>query len=129
MKLERAAGILLHPTSLPSPYGIGDLGPSAHAWIEWLAAAGVRWWQVLPLNPPGPGFSPYSSTSTFAGNPLLISPELLVEDGLLSREDLEGYPGLPTEYVAWERLVPAKEALLRKAWDNLVEREPGALAD
>jgi len=129
MELERAAGILLHPTCLPSAYGIGDLGPSAHRWLDWLAAAGVRWWQVLPLNPPGPGFSPYSATSTFAGNPMLISPELLVEDGLLEREELNDYPGLPTEYVAWDRLVPAKERLLWKAWNNLMEGEPGTLAE
>ncbi len=129
MELERAAGILLHPTCLPSAYGIGDLGPSAHLWLDWLAEAGVRWWQVLPLNPPGPGFSPYSATSTFAGNPLLISPELLVEGGLLSREDLDDYPGLPTEFVAWDRLVSAKELLLRKAWDNFVERDPDPLAE
>jgi len=119
----------LHPTCLPSPYGIGDLGPAAHAWLRWLAGAKVRWWQVLPLNPPGPGFSPYSATSTFAGNPLLISPELLVEEGLLEREDLDAFPGLPTEYVAWDRLVPAKEALLRKAWNRLAEKDPGPLAD
>ncbi|NOZ94394.1 MAG: 4-alpha-glucanotransferase [Acidobacteria bacterium] len=129
MKLERAAGVLLHATCLPSPFGIGDLGPAAHHWLDWLDAAGVRWWQVLPLNPTGPGFSPYSATSTFAGNPLLISPELLAEEGLLTRDDLDGFPGLPTEYVAWERLVPAKERLLRKAWNRLVEMEPGSLAD
>lgn len=129
MELERAAGVLLHATCLPSPFGIGDLGPAAHHWLDWLDAAGVRWWQVLPLNPTGPGFSPYSATSTFAGNPLLISPELLAEEGLLTRDELDGFPGLPTEYVAWERLVPAKERLLRKAWNRLVEMEPGSLAD
>ncbi|MBI4800740.1 MAG: 4-alpha-glucanotransferase, partial [Desulfarculus sp.] len=80
----RDAGILLHPTSLPSPFGVGDLGPAAHQFADFLARAGMSLWQMLPLTPtePGRGNSPYNSASSFAGNPLLISPELLVEDGL-----------------------------------------------
>ena len=86
MTFSRASGVLLHPTCLPGPYGIGDLGPAAHAYLEWLARAGAAWWQVLPLNPAGPGASPYTATSTFAGNPALVSPELLRAEGLLEAE-------------------------------------------
>src|ERR1043166_8500263 len=87
---NRSAGILLHPTSLPSPYGIGDLGPSAYAWIDALAHARQRWWQILPLGPTGYGDSPYQAFSAFAGNPFLLSPQYLREDGLLDNRDLEG---------------------------------------
>src|SRR6516225_12032941 len=79
----RASGLLLHVTSLPSPYGIGDLGPSAFRWIDRLREAGQSWWQALPLGPTGYGNSPYHPLSSFAGNELLVSPELLIEDGLL----------------------------------------------
>ena len=72
MRLPRASGVLLHPTSLPGRHGIGDLGPEAHAFVDFLAATGQRWWQILPLGPTGYGNSPYQSTSSFAGNPLLI---------------------------------------------------------
>ncbi len=95
----RAGGILLHPTSLPSSFGIGDLGPAAVAWIDWLSAAGCRLWQVLPLGPTGYGDSPYQSFSAFAGNPLLISPEGLVEWGLLTREELAPLRELPSTHV------------------------------
>ena len=78
---ERAGGILLHPTSLPGPHGIGDLGGAAHRFVDFLADAGLRLWQVLPVGPTGYGDSPYASFSTFAGNPLLVSLERLVEDG------------------------------------------------
>jgi len=85
----RASGLLLHVTSLPSPYGIGDLGPGAFFWIDRLCDAGQRWWQALPLGPTGYGNSPYQSLSSFAGNALLISPEELVTDELLERSDLQ----------------------------------------
>ncbi|MEE4273271.1 MAG: 4-alpha-glucanotransferase [Thermoanaerobaculales bacterium] len=116
--MQRSAGILLHPTSLPSAHGIGDLGPSAHAYVDWLAAAGVGWWQILPLNPPGPGNSPYSATSTFAGNPMLISPELLVEDGLLDEDVLIGGPALPHEFVDYRTVIPRKRELLDRAFEQ-----------
>ncbi|MDP2975370.1 MAG: 4-alpha-glucanotransferase, partial [Anaerolineales bacterium] len=74
MKFQRASGILLHPTSLPGPYGIGDLGPQAYAWVDFLAESGCKLWQVLPLGPTGDGDSPYQCFSAFAGNPYLISP-------------------------------------------------------
>ncbi len=91
---QRSSGILLHITSLPSPYGIGDLGPEAYRMAELMKEAGQRYWQILPLNPTeiGMGNSPYSSRSAFAGNPLLLSPELLYEDGLLSKKDLKKKP-------------------------------------
>ena len=76
----RGSGILLHLTSLPSPYGIGDLGPVAISWIARLQEAGQSWWQALPLGPTGYGNSPYQPLSSFAGNGLVISPEWLIED-------------------------------------------------
>jgi len=88
----RSGGILLHPTSLPGSYGIGDLGPEALDWIDWLVEAGCRLWQVLPLGPTGYGDSPYQSFSSFAGNFLLISLDRLVEEGLLSSQDLDPRP-------------------------------------
>src|SRR6516165_11139389 len=86
----RSAGILLHPTSLPGPCGIGDLGPAAYAWVDALARARQSWWQVLPLGPTGYGDSPYQSFSAFAGNANLISPDALAQDGLLEQADLAG---------------------------------------
>src|SRR5881628_923384 len=83
----RASGILLHVTSLPSPYGIGGLGPAAIRWITRLAAAGQRWWQCLPLGPTGYANSPYQPLSSFAVNVLLVSPDWLAEDGLLRPRD------------------------------------------
>lgn len=88
MELERGSGILLHPTSLPGPHGAGDAGPDAVRLLDWLASAGQRYWQVLPLVPVGWGSSPYSGLSAFAGNPQLVSPELLAASGLLEPEEL-----------------------------------------
>src|ERR1700746_910836 len=87
---QRASGVLLHITSLPSRYGIGDMGPGAFAWVDRLHEAGQSWWQALPLGPTGYGDSPYQALSSFAGNGLLISPELLLEDGLLDAKACEG---------------------------------------
>ncbi len=87
MLSHRASGVLLHPTSIPSPFGIGDLGPEAFHWIDWLAAAGQKYWQVLPLVPTDKGDSPYQSPSAFAGNPWLISPEDLSHEALLTRDE------------------------------------------
>ena len=88
MRFPRSSGILLHPTSLPGRFGIGDLGPGAHEFVDFLAESGQRWWQVLPLGPTGGMNSPYQSHSSFAGNPLLISPEAMVERGWLRASDL-----------------------------------------
>src|SRR5689334_10310682 len=90
LSTARSAGIILHPTSLPGPFGVGDLGPAAYAWIDALAGAGQKWWQVLPLGPTGYGDSPYQCFSAFAGNPLLVSPQVLVQEGLLNQGDLQG---------------------------------------
>src|ERR1700745_1192089 len=86
----RAAGILLHITSLPSRYGIGDLGPAAFEWVDRLCDAGQSWWQALPLGPTGYANSPYQALSSFAGNWLLISPDGLIEDGLVLESDCDG---------------------------------------
>src|ERR1700741_2933155 len=86
----RASGLLSHITSLPSPYGVGDIGPGAFAWVDRLHDTGQGWWQALPLGPTGYGNSPYSSLSSFAGNGLLISPEFLIEDGLLRADESRG---------------------------------------
>jgi len=115
---QRSAGVLLHPTSLPSRFGIGDLGPAAADYLRWLAEAGVGWWQVLPLHPVGPGNSPYSATSTFAGNELLISPESLVTEGLLADDELEGVPEVETEWVDFGAVKRWKSQLLRQAFDR-----------
>jgi 4-alpha-glucanotransferase len=113
----RASGILLHVTSLPSPYGIGDVGPAAVAWVDRLHEAGQRWWQALPLGPTGYGDSPYQSLSSFAGNPLLISPDWLIEDGLLRATDCEGCSFSPTT-VDFDAVKRFKYALLATAWRN-----------
>src|SRR6266404_5910221 len=113
----RASGVLLHVTSLPSPYGIGDVGPSAFAWVDRLAAAGQSWWQVLPLGPTGCGHSPYQALSSFAANELIISPDQLVRDGLLRADDC-GNSSFPTEAVDFEKVIPFKEHLLSLAWRN-----------
>src|SRR5213594_1608895 len=103
MNFSRASGILLHPTSLPGPFGIGDLGPEAYAFADFLVASGQRLWQVLPLGPTGYGDSPYACYSAFAGNSLLVSPQVLVEEELLTSEDLASVASLPAERVDFER--------------------------
>ncbi len=116
--LQRQAGVLLHVTSLPAPWGIGDVGPGANRFIDWLAGAGLRLWQVLPLTPPERGNSPYSSFSSFAGNPLLISPERLVEEGYVGKPDLADWPSFPKERVDFPRVQARKTKLLRTAFDR-----------
>jgi len=116
MKFERASGILLHPTSLPGSYGIGDLGPKAYAWVDFLAESGCKLWQVLPLGPTGYGDSPYQCFSAFAGNPYLISPELLLKDGLLTPDDLMDIPDFPSNRVDFGTLIPWKLSLLERAF-------------
>jgi 4-alpha-glucanotransferase len=112
----RASGVLLPVTALPSRYGIGDFGPTACAWIDRLGEAKQGWWQALPLGPTGYGNSPYSSLSSFAGNELLISPDRLIEDGLLRASDCEGAPvGAAIDYPA---VFTFKRRLLETAWAN-----------
>jgi 4-alpha-glucanotransferase len=114
---ERSAGILLHPTSLPSVCGIGDLGPAAYAWVDALARARQSWWQILPLGPTGYGDSPYAAFSAFAGNPNLISPELLACDGLLNAADFASAHG-PADQVEYGPIIAFKAALTAQAWEN-----------
>jgi len=116
----RASGILLHLTSLPSPFGIGDFGPSAYRWIDALAAAGQSWWQILPIGPPSCGNSPYTPLSTFACNPLLISPEGLIEEGLLKEGDFP-QESFPADHVRFQDVIPAKTRLLDIAWQKFRE--------
>jgi 4-alpha-glucanotransferase len=116
----RQSGILLHPTSLPSPFGIGDLGDSAFAFIETLAAAGQRLWQVMPLGPTGYGDSPYACLSAFAGNPLLISPAKLVAEGYLAADDpsLAAYPEFSDYKVEFEAVAAAKKAVFEASFNH-----------
>src|SRR5262249_14264490 len=116
MSFPRASGILLHPTSLPGRFGIGDLGPAAQRFADFLIASGQSLWQVLPLGPTGYGDSPYACYSAFAGNPLLVSPEKLFEEGLLSRDELDEIPALPDRAVDFNRAHEIKENLLAKAF-------------
>ncbi len=116
MKFPRASGILLHPTSLPSRYGIGDFGPEAYRFADFLHETGQRIWQVLPLGPTGYGDSPYQCYSAFAGSSLLISPEKMMEHGLLSRSDIETHETFTDERVEFGRVTPLKLALLRRAY-------------
>ncbi len=114
---ERSAGILLHPTSLPAPCGIGDLGPAAYAWVNALARARQSWWQILPLGPTGYGDSPYAVFSAFAGNPNLISPELLAREGLLNSADFAG-GHWNADRVEYGPVIEHKAGLTAQAWDN-----------
>jgi 4-alpha-glucanotransferase len=113
----RGSGLLLHATSLPSRYGIGDVGPAAFTWIDRLADAGQGWWQALPLGPTGYANSPYQALSSFAGNWLLISPEALVEEGLVRASDCEGR-SFPADFVDYEAVVAFKRRLLGTAWNS-----------
>jgi len=115
MPFSRSSGILLHPTSLPSRFGIGDLGPEAFSFVDFLAASGQRLWQVLPLGPTGYGDSPYMCFSAMAGNPLLISLEILKDKGLLDDEDLQALRNYPN-IVDYGRVITEKLPLLKKAW-------------
>jgi 4-alpha-glucanotransferase len=115
MKPERNSGILLHPTSLPTKYGIGDLGPSAYRFVDFLEGSGQTFWQMLPLGPTGYGDSPYQTLSAFGGNPMLISPELLVEDDLLTSSEIETEVFDQT-YIAYGEVIPYKYELLKKAY-------------
>ena len=116
---HRASGVLLHITSLPSPYGIGDMGPAAFAWVDRLHEAGQSWWQALPLGPTGYGDSPYQALSSFASNGLLISPELLVEDGLLQANACEA-SSFPADFVDYRAVIQFKHRLLDQIWGNFI---------
>src|SRR5450756_2594515 len=113
---RRSSGILLHPSSLPGPWGIGDLGPEAYAFVDFLHATGQRLWEVLPMGPTGYGDSPYQGLSAFAGNPNLISPDRLVEDGLLRVEDLASVHPFPEGRVDFGAVIPFKRSVLEVAY-------------
>ena len=122
MNLKRSSGILLHPTSLPGRFGIGDLGDEAYRFVDWLAAAGQTYWQIMPLGPTGYGDSPYSAFSAFAGNTNLVSPEKLVESGLLDGSEIEEAPGLPEGRVEYGKVIEYKRGLLEKAFRNFMRK-------
>ncbi len=118
MSFPRTSGILLHPTSLPGRFGVGDLGDAAYSFVDFLTASGQTLWQVLPLGPTGYGDSPYQCFSAFAGNHLLISPERLVAEGLLADEDFAAAPRFSVKRVEFGRVIEYKTALLRRAFEN-----------
>ena len=114
--MNRAAGIFLHPTSLPSRFGIGDFGESSRRWIDLLAASHQQLWQVCPLGPTGYGDSPYQCLCSFAGNTLLIAPTLLPD--LLTKDEIQDFPHLPDDAVDYGRVIPEKEKLFLKAYSR-----------
>lgn len=122
MQFARSGGILLHPTSFPGPYGIGDLGVEAYRFVDFLQQTGQRLWQILPLAPTGYGDSPYAALSAFAGNPLLISPDILHSQALLSETDLAGKPEFPDERVDYGRVIDWKMALLQQSFERFKQR-------
>ncbi len=122
MEWTRVSGILLHPTSFPGRFGIGDLGDEAYRFVDWLVLAGQQLWQTLALGPTGYADSPYASFSAFAGNHLLISPDRLLQDGDLSSEDLVEVPPFPNDHVDFGWVIPYKTDLLRKAAERFFSR-------
>lgn len=128
MNFNRSSGILLHPTSLPGPDGIGDLGPEAFRWIHFLQKTQSTLWQILPLGPTGYGDSPYQCFSAFAGNPLLVSPTLLLEEGLLNSHDLADRPAFSAEEVDFGRVIPWKLGLLDRAYAHYEQSKEKALS-
>lgn len=117
---HRYSGVLAHPTSFPSPYGIGDMGQGAYDFIDFLVNAGQHLWQVLPLGPTTIGDSPYQGFSVFAGQPLLISPDLLKKKHLLSDEDLKEIPDFDPDKVEYEKVLQYKTSLLKTAYANFL---------
>jgi len=118
----RSCGILCHPTSIPSHFGIGDLGAGAYGLLDFLAEAGQGWWQVLPLGPTGYGDSPYQPFSAFAGNPLLIDPEPLRQEDLLDDDDLSPVPPFPSDRVPYGDVITYKNDITRRAYYRLCQR-------
>ena len=125
MELERSSGLLLHPTSLPGPGGVGTLGQSARRFVDRLAESGQQWWQILPLNPPGHGGSPYSATSAFAGNVMLLDPDPLVQQGWLDDGDVSAFEQkcekFPDRRFVIDQVVPEKSRLLKQGASNWLD--------
>ena len=117
----RSAGVLLHPTSLPGRFGIGDLGDELLTFLDWAETAGLRIWQVLPLNAPGYGNSPYGCLSSYAGNPLLISPQRLLDDGLLPAGGLDDAPAFPEDHIDFDRVKTLKKELLHRSYEHFTQ--------
>src|SRR6266850_6528513 len=126
MTFSRASGILLHPTSLPGPHGIGDFGTDAYRFLDFLHVAGHKLWQVLPLNPTGYGDSPFQCFSARAGNPLLISLDRLAERGVLTQADLESRPFFPRNEVDYGAALRFKIPVLVKAAQTFLKRADGS---
>ena len=124
MNFPRSSGVLLHPTSLPGPYGIGDFGPEAYRFVDFLHAAGQKLWQVLPLNPTGYADSPFQCFSASAGNPMLISLDRLVEQGVLRKDDLRTLPMFPVGSVDYGASIHFKLPLLKKSATNFFANAP-----
>ena len=127
MALSRSSGVLLHPTSLPGPYGIGEFNRHAYALVDWLASAGQKYWQVMPLGPTGYGDSPYQSFSAFAGNPYLISLDELVRDGLLTQDDLAEAPEFQADRVDFGQQYLWRRAILSRAFESFTRAGSEAL--
>ncbi len=129
MLRKRASGIMLHVSSLPSEYGVGDLGPEAFRWIDFLVAARQGFWQVLPLNPTtAKGHqSPYQAGSAFGGNPLFVSPALLHDEGLVTDDELRGVPAFPEDRVDYTQAISWKRQLLDRAYDRFVTGGPARM--
>ena len=125
MRFPRSSGILLHPTSLPGPYGSGDFGDSSRHFIEWMVVAGQKVWQVLPLEPTGFGNSPYMALSAFAGNPLLIGMENLLSKGWLSPADLSSVPAFSARKVDFGLVIPFRMRALRRASEKFFAQKTG----
>ncbi len=118
MRFERASGVLLHPTSLPGPYGIGDIGPEAYRWVDFLTSAGCSLWQVLPLGPTGYGDSPYQCFSAFAGNPFIVSPEALIAENLLHGDDIIEQINPSAGRVDFGAVIPYKLGILDQSYNQ-----------
>jgi len=129
MTFKRSSGILLHPTSLPGPDGIGDLGPEAYRWVDFIADTGCTYWQILPLNPTGYGDSPYQCFSAFAGNPYLVSAALLLNEGLLSLQDLEDRPTFNPEKVDYGPVIEWKKRIVKRSYEHFVRSTNKSLLD
>jgi 4-alpha-glucanotransferase len=129
MDYQRSAGILCHPSSFPGKYGIGDLGPEAYHFIDFLAACGQTLWQVFPLGPTGYGDSPYQCFSAFAGNPLLISPELLYQDGLLTQEQSENTQKFDQNTISFGEIIDFKTHLLKLAFSTFKKHKKHPYTD
>jgi len=129
MQFERSAGILLHPTSLPGKFGVGDLGIEAYKFIDFLKESGQTLWQTFPLGPTGYGDSPYQCFSAFAGNPLLVSPEKLLEDGFLMEDDLKNPPNSDPIKIDYGQSIDFKKSILQKAYNNFKNNSNGIEKD